>query len=101
MIALLVALVVALGMRYFLSARRRLGVTSVLVPEPGAPVPVSPSRGPEPAVVEGVAALPTDARSELIRSLERMEGDLAALRAEVERMREQVRKASRGSEPPR
>jgi len=30
-----------------------------------------------------------------MRSLERMEGDLAALRAEVERMREQVRKAPR------
>jgi hypothetical protein len=82
-------------------AGRRLQVTSVLVPEPGTPMPAPPSRGPDPAVVEGIAALPADARSELMRSLERMEGDLAALRAEVERMREQVRKSARGSEPPR
>ena len=96
LIGVIVALAVALAVRYRRSARRRLKVTSVLVPEPGSPMPVAPSRGPEPAVVEGVASLPADARSELFRSLERMEGDLAALRAEVERMRDQVRRASRG-----
>jgi hypothetical protein len=81
--------------------RRRLQVTSVMVPEPGTPVRLPPSTGPDPAVVEGVASLPADARGELLRSLERMEGDLAALRTEVERMREQVRKSSRGPETPR
>jgi len=30
-----------------------------------------------------------------------MDGDLAALRTEVERMREQVRKSSRGADAPR
>src|SRR5512140_455902 len=100
MIATLALLAAALGIWYFRLARRRLQVTSVLVPEADQPRPVPPSRGPDPAVVEGVATMPADARSELMRSLERMEGDLAALRAEVERMREQVRKSARGTEPP-
>ena len=97
----LVVLAVAAGAWYLASRRRRLLVTSVMVPEPGMPMRVPPSRGPEPAVVEGVASLPADARGELLRSLERMEGDLAALRTEVERMREQVRRSARGPETPR
>lgn len=100
MIAVLVVLAAVLGAWYIRLARRRLQVTSVLVPDADLPLPVPPARGPEPAVVEGVATLPADARSELMRSLERMEGDLGALRAEVERMREQVRKSARGMEPP-
>jgi HAMP domain-containing protein len=101
---LLVALVV-LGLRlvaWFMAwwRGRQLKVTSVMVPEPGTPLRVPPSRGPDPAVVEGVASLPWDAQSELLRSLERMEGDLAALRNEVERMREQVRRSSRGPGTP-
>jgi hypothetical protein len=98
-IGAVVALAV-LAVWYAVSRRRRLQVTSVMVPEPGTPVRMPPSRGPDPAVVEGVATLPGDTRSELMRSLERMEGDLAALRAEVERMRDQVRKSSRGPEAP-
>jgi len=90
-----VALLLALVVWYVRSSRRRLRVTSVLVPDVDMPAPPAPVRGPDPAIIEGVATLPADARSELMRSLERMEGDLAALRAEVERMREQVRKASR------
>jgi len=92
MIAGLALCVLGLVAWYVRSTRRRLKVTSVLVPDMDMPAPL---RGPEPAVVEGVATLPSDARGELMRSLERMEGDLAALRAEVERMREQVRKAPR------
>jgi hypothetical protein len=97
-IAVLVVVAVAIGAWYVASRRRRLEVTSVMVPEPGTPVRVAPSRGPDPAVVEGIATLPADVRGELVRSLERMEGDLAALRAEVERMREQVRRSGRGPE---
>lgn len=96
-----VVTLVLLAAWYAVSRRRRLQVTSVMVPEPGTPMRMPPSRGPDPAVVEGIATLPTDTRSELMRSLERMEGDLAALRTEVERMREQVRKSSRGPEAPR
>ena len=100
LIGVVVALVV-LAAWYVVSKRRRLQVTSVMVPEPGTPVRMPPARGPDPAVVEGVATLPGDTRSELMRSLERMEGDLAALRTEVERMREQVRKSARAPEAPR
>jgi hypothetical protein len=100
-LAALVVLAIAAGAWYLASRRRRLRVTSVLVPEPGTPMRVPPSRGPDPAVVEGVASLPAGARDELLRSLERMEGDLAALRTEVERMREQVRRSARGPETPR
>jgi len=95
MIAGLALCVLGLVAWYVRSTRRRLKVTSVLVPDMDMAAPPAPLRGPEPAVVEGVATLPSDARGELMRSLERMEGDLAALRAEVERMREQVRKAPR------
>jgi hypothetical protein len=45
----------------------------------------------DPAVVEGHRELAPGERQGLVRSLERMEGDLAALRAEVERMRDQLR----------
>jgi hypothetical protein len=97
----IVAALVVLAVWYAITRRRRLQVTSVMVPEPGSPVRVPPPGGPDPAVVEGVATMPVDTRSELMRSLERMEGDLAALRTEVERMREQVRRSSRGPEAPR
>ncbi len=46
----------------------------------------------DPAVVEGHRPVSPGTRQGLERSLERMEGDLAALRAEVERMRDQMRK---------
>jgi HAMP domain-containing protein len=102
---ILLVVLIVLGLRFvawFVAWRRgrQLQFTSVMVPEPGTPSRVPPSRGPDPAVVEGVATLPSDAQSELLRSLERMEGDLAALRSEVERMREQVRRASRGPGKP-
>ncbi|MCU0620558.1 MAG: FTR1 family iron permease, partial [Gemmatimonadales bacterium] len=93
---LLLALFVGALAWTFLVAPRRMRVTSVLVPDPAerpAPAPVAV----DPAVVEGVAVAAADARTEMVRSLERMEGDLAALRAEVERMRDQVK---RGSDAP-
>jgi high-affinity iron transporter len=77
---LLVLLVAALVWTFMLEPRR-LPVTSVLVPEPTAPPPASGGRQlPQPGPTAGT-------RVELLRSLERMEADLAELRAEVERMR--------------
>ncbi len=56
------------------------------------PVPPTAERTVDPAVVEGHRSLALGTRQGLERSLERMEGDLGALRAEVERMRDQLRK---------
>ena len=73
----------------------------VLAPRRAVRAPAPVSRGPElvseeaavdPAVVEGYRTVAPGTRQGLVRSLERMEGDLAALRAEVERMRDQLRK---------
>jgi hypothetical protein len=93
---LLVLLVAALVWTFVVEPRR-LKVTSVLVPEPAA------SR--RPAGVPGAgssAPIAPNTRVELLRSLERMEADLAELRAEVDRMRSQLRErqseaARRGS----
>jgi high-affinity iron transporter len=71
----------------FVLEPRRMRVTSVLVPENRAP-------GTPPAAVSGPASPPTalsaETTRELLRSLERMEADLAELRAEVERMRSRL-----------
>ncbi|MBP2647172.1 MAG: Cytochrome c, class [Gemmatimonadetes bacterium] len=73
----------------------------VLAPRRAVRAPAPVSRGPElvseestvdPAVVEGHRKVAPGTQQGLVRSLERMEGDLAALRAEVERMRDQLRK---------
>ncbi len=72
----------------------------LLAPRRRVNAPVALSSGPElvpeetvdPAVVEGHRPIAPGTRQGLVRSLERMEGDLAALRAEVERMRDQLRK---------
>ncbi len=77
---LLVLLVAALVWTFGIEPRR-LRVTSVMVPEPGSP----PSgRGARHLPAGGV---PLSIRLELLRSLERMEADLAEMRSEVERMR--------------
>lgn len=79
----LVALAVAaLGWVFLVEPRRAKAPRT-------APVRASASDAP---VVPGAAVLgiPTDAARELVRSLERMEADLAELRAEVERMRRHV-----------
>ena len=64
----------------FLIAPRRLGVTSVMVPDP---VPAE-----RPAGGQGVGAAQS---RDLSRSLERIEADLAEIRAEVDRMRRMIR----------
>jgi high-affinity iron transporter len=78
----LVALaLVALVWNFVLEPRRVRGVTSVMVPEPKAPAPAGgPVRG-------GAEFISSGSVIELLRSLERMEADLAEMRAEVERMR--------------
>jgi high-affinity iron transporter len=81
---LLVLLVIAVVWTFVIEPRR-LQVTSVMVPEPAREPVSAPSR----AAASGV--VPVGAKQELLRSLERMEADLAELRAEVERMRAHLR----------
>ena len=61
---------------------RRLRVTQELVPDPVAPVPTDREAAP---VVESASGIPFEV--DLLRSLERMDADLAELRAEVERLK--------------
>jgi high-affinity iron transporter len=83
--ALLVALaIVALVWNFVVEPRRARRVTSVMVPEPRPAAPPPP--GPAVARRSGETVSP-GAIVELLRSLERMEADLAEMRAEVERMR--------------
>lgn len=71
-------------------ARRVAGVTPVLVPE-AAPPAVQAAEAVEQARAAvhaaAVAPIPALTQRDLLRSLERMEADLAAIRSEVERMR--------------
>jgi high-affinity iron transporter len=99
--ALLVALaVVALLWNFVLEPRRARRVTSVMVPGPRPPAPPPP--GAELARRSGETVSP-GAIVELLRSLERMEADLAEMRAEVERMRRHLVSGSNVSvtRPPR
>jgi len=81
---LLVLLIVAV-LWTFVIEPRRLRITSVMVPEPSRET-VPSSLRPTPSVT-----VPASSRLELLRSLERMEADLAELRAEVERMRAHIK----------
>jgi high-affinity iron transporter len=86
---LLLLALLALVWNFVIEPRRVRGVTSVMVPEPMAapasPVAVAP---PPPSQLRmPAAAVGPSAVVELLRSLERMEADLAELRSEVERMR--------------
>ncbi len=85
---LLLLALVALAWNFVLEPRRVRGVTSVMVPEPAA-APASPvAAAPHPAPLRmPAAAVGPGAVVELLRSLERMEADLAEMRSEVERMR--------------
>ena len=65
----------------FLVMPRRLRVTSVMVPDPE----------PAPTRVPGVPDVSATQSRDLGRSLERIEADLAEVRAEVERMRRTIR----------
>ncbi|HEU4699608.1 MAG TPA: FTR1 family protein [Gemmatimonadales bacterium] len=74
---------------------RRLRVTSVMVPEPaqaaGAVPASAAANGSMPASAPAPApALEADVTRELLRSLERMEADLAEMRAEVTRMKDHL-----------
>ena len=89
---LLLLAVAALVWTFLIAPRRSLPVTQVMVPEPAgrpaAPVADTPdSRQAEQLTVAAAAAAAGGTNRDLIRSLERMEADLAELRAEVERMR--------------
>jgi len=74
---LAVLLLAALLWTFYLEPRR-LRVTQQLVPEP------SP-RAPEPQLTEPAVSTPLE--TDILRSLERMDADLAELRAEVDRLR--------------
>ncbi len=93
---ILVALFLVALVWTFLIAPRRLKVTRVMVPEPAA---LAESAGAGPTVAQAAGGGPV-ASVELARSLERMEADLAELRAEVERMRGYVADPRRGSARP-
>jgi len=75
--AVLVLLAVVALVWTFLIEPRRLRTTAVLVPEP---LPPEPALSPEP---------PRD--NTLLRSIDRIETDLAEVRSELERMREKVK----------
>jgi hypothetical protein len=73
---------IALGWNFLIEPRRLRGVTSVMVPETPTRAATPPTLSAAGADTVGPAAV-----LELRRSLERMEADLAEMRAEVERMR--------------
>jgi high-affinity iron transporter len=81
---LILLAIVALIWNFVIAPRRVRSVTSVMMrgsrPQVSGPTPPAVSRVPADAVT-GTAVV------ELLRSLERMEADLAEMRAEVERMR--------------
>lgn len=85
---LLLALLLAGLMWTFVIEPRHLRVTNELVPEPGIP-----SSGAGVAPVGRPVGLETD----MLRSLERMDADLAELRAEVERLKTSLLKAAQRS----
>jgi high-affinity iron transporter len=74
----------------FVIEPRRLAVTRVMLPEPGPAVDASAARSADAVSPERVPRVETD----MLRSLERMDADLAELRAEVERLRGLLRKAA-------
>ncbi len=80
----------------FLIEPRRLRVTRELVPDDGmasrAAVSTS-SRGDVPGAAVGAAALGEGDDRDLLRSLERMDADLAEIRSEIARIRRQLLRA--------
>ncbi len=88
--AVLVLLLVAGLVWTFVIEPRRLAVTNIMVPD----------RSPEPATsaTAPIETLAPAVDTDILRSLDRMDADLAELRAEVERLRSHLRKgAHRGS----
>src|SRR5690606_37439989 len=80
----------------FVFAPRRLKVTSVMVPEPDHPLPAGMGAGSR----DGGAVTPVQSR-ELVRSLERIEADIAEVRSEVERMRRTISEGQGAKAPDR
>lgn len=81
---ILLLLLVAALVWTFLIEPRRLRVTSVLAPDAPGPRPARPPAGPGSPGEPAAGRPPLEP---LVRSLERMQADLAQLRSEVERMR--------------
>jgi high-affinity iron transporter len=81
---LLLLLAGALVWTFYLEPRR-LRVTQELVPDPVPPGPADRDAAP---VTESAAGIPFE--TDLLRSLERMDADLAELRAEVERLKSRL-----------
>jgi high-affinity iron transporter len=79
---------VALVWTFVLAPRR-----SALATAAASAAPRMPAKAPPGTGARGAAPLTPSARQELSRSLERMEADLAELRAEVERMRQHLHDA--------
>ncbi|MBA3659217.1 MAG: FTR1 family iron permease, partial [Gemmatimonadales bacterium] len=86
--ALLLVLALAALAWTFVIVPRRLRVAQVMVPGAAAPRRQRLRRRPTPVASQQSGA--PGAGTELLRSLERMEADLAELRAEVERMKGHV-----------
>lgn len=86
---LLVLLAVALVWTFILEPRR-LRVSPVLVPESAPPPPPAVAAAGVHGASNGRAPVLPESGTELVRSLERMEADLAEMRAEVERMKRYV-----------
>jgi len=78
---LLLLLLAAVVWTFYLEPRR-LRVTQELVPDPAPPVPVGRAEAPEDPAAPAVRF-----ELDLLRSLERMDADLAELRAEVDRLK--------------
>jgi high-affinity iron transporter len=76
--SILVLLLLAGLVWTFVLEPRRLAVTRELVPEPASP---------RAAAADAVPQRPAGLESDMVRSLERMDADLAELRAEVERLK--------------
>jgi high-affinity iron transporter len=74
----------------FVLEPRRFRVTSVLVPDRAAPTATGGASPSAAAPGRQAVAVNRETSRELLRSLERMEADLAEIRAEIERMRSRL-----------
>jgi high-affinity iron transporter len=93
---LLALAIVALLWNFVIEPRRLRGLTSVMVPDARSTRRGSPAGNAAPPRPE---PLPPGTSTELLRSLERMEADLAEMRSEVDRMRRNLASRPAASEP--
>ncbi len=90
---LLLLLIVGLTWTFVVEPRRKLAITNVLVPDPA--VAITDSRPlPVPSPVEPALVRRDKRENDMLRSLERMDADLAELRSEVERLKDLIRRSS-------